>query len=170
MFQFKDEPNMLWKALILLCCLVIVIESQISDEDDIPAQPKKVKKPKKTSTRVTVPNAEKLPKAIENADPTYKLKYAIGDHQFGEILAFERYSGVVWFGTNKSDAEIIERYPSSGEGLKVTAVDITAIQTTTAGSLELTRGGPGFRNVTVTLRATNTLFWTYNIKVYGKLF
>ncbi|XP_030373218.1 uncharacterized protein LOC115623149 [Scaptodrosophila lebanonensis] len=110
-----------------------------------------------------------LPPANEDAPPTYELKYVVGDHQFGEILAFERKSGVLWYG-DKYSPEIVQKYPTSGEGLKITAVEIIATQTTNVGTLVVTRGGPGFRNVEFTLRAFNTYFWTYNIKVFGKIF
>ncbi|XP_030373247.1 uncharacterized protein LOC115623170 [Scaptodrosophila lebanonensis] len=147
---------MLWKILIFLCFLAIMPHQVAAAKDD-----------KKNSTKLS-PNITEIPPPIDKALTTYELKYIIGAHKFGEFLAFEKKSAVFLFGS-KHNPQIAVGYPDTGDGFRVSAVDVVSIQDSKTGELVITRGGPGVRQIEVSISASQTKLWFYHIKVYGTL-
>ncbi|XP_030373211.1 uncharacterized protein LOC115623141 [Scaptodrosophila lebanonensis] len=121
-----------------------------------------------TDTIKVLPQVNTIPPAMEKASETYELKYFVGEHKFGEFLVYEKKSEILYFGSPFSP-QFIAGYPLKGDGLKVSIVDVEVTQDSKTGDFTITGGGPGFRHVEFTLRASKTRVWTYHIKVYGTL-
>ncbi|XP_062133169.1 uncharacterized protein LOC133843571 [Drosophila sulfurigaster albostrigata] len=163
---------MLLKSLLLLGCVALIHGAALQEQEEA------------AETIVNILNEEQMAKFLaENPDAiklnrevsiqgradytVYKLTWTLGARKSGDTNVYNGYSDYIWF-EQASNPQIIVTYPKEGTGKVVTHVSIETKQSSTSGEAYISAGGIGQRTIQFYVRGYNTIFYAWDINIYGQ--